>query len=52
LVEPKALSADGGGARGAGLRALELVVVGAQEEGSGGGLDTEPLLLTHRGVGA
>jgi len=52
LAEPEALSADGGGPSGSGLGALELVIVGAQEEVSGGGLDTEPLLLTHQGVWA
>ena len=56
-VDGGVLAADGGGACCACLGAFELVVVGAQEEGAGWGLDAsghrEPLLLTaHGGVGA
>jgi len=48
LAEAKALAADCGCAGGAGLVALELVVVGAQEEVVDGRLNAEPLLLTHQ----
>ena len=35
-----------------GLDWFELVIVGAQEEGVGQGMDVEPLLLTLRRIGA
>lgn len=56
-IEGGVVAADGGGACSACLSAFELVVIGAQEERAGRGLDAsgngEPLFLsTHSGVRA